>query len=157
MSVNAIIVVSSYIDKSNALLETVFNLHCWMGKGFGFIVKWIRQFLIIMIVTFLGEVLRYLIPFAIPSGIYGLVLLFGCLCTGLIKLDQVEKAADFLVEIMPFFFIPAGVGLMTKWLELKTMLIPFLLAVIVVTALVMVVTGHVAQWLMRRKGGKGNE
>lgn len=78
-------------------------------------MKWIRQFMILLAVTLLGEILRALIPFAIPAGIYGLVILFLCLCFGVIKLDQVEGAADFLIEIMPLCFIPAGVGLMTRW------------------------------------------
>lgn len=113
--------------------------------------------MVIMVVTFLGETLRYLIPLAVPAGIYGLVLLFAGLCTGVIKPSQVERAADFLVEIMPFFFIPAGVGLMTKWLELKSLIIPFLLAVILITAIVMVVTGRVSQGIMRRKERKSHE
>lgn len=112
-------------------------------------MKWIRQFLILMILTCLGELLRYLIPLAVPAGIYGMVLLFLALCTGIIRLSQVDKAADFLVEIMPLFFIPAGVGLMTKWMELKTMFIPFLLAVTLITILVMAVTGLVSQMLLR--------
>ena len=113
-------------------------------------MKWMRQFLILLMITCVGEVLRYLIPLAIPAGIYGLVILFILLCTGLLRLPQIERAADFLVEIMPFFFIPAGVGLMTKWLELKTLLVPFLLAVIVITVVVMAVTGWVTQFLLRR-------
>lgn len=117
-------------------------------------MKWIRQFMIIALITFLGEMLKYVIPFTIPAGVYGLVLLFAALCSGVVKLQQVEGAADFLIEIMPLFFIPAGVGLMTKWPELKSMLIPFLLAVIVITAFVMAVTGRVSQWLIRRKGSE---
>ena len=39
---------------------------------------------------------------------------------------------------------------MTKWLELKTLLVPFLLAVIVITVVVMAVTGWVTQLLLRR-------
>lgn len=118
-------------------------------------MKWIRQFLIILAATFLGEVLRFLIPLSIPAGIYGLLLLFLGLYTGLLKLPQVEGAADFLVEVMPLFFIPAGVGLMTKWTEVKKMLIPVLAAVVIVTAIVMAVTGCVAQSLIRRSVGKG--
>lgn len=114
-------------------------------------MRWIRQFMIIALITFIGEVLRYFVPLAIPAGVYGLVLLFTALCSGVVKLPQVEEAADFLIEIMPLFFIPAGVGLMTKWTELKSMLIPFLLAVFVITVLVMIVTGRVSQWLIRRK------
>lgn len=118
-------------------------------------MKWIRQFLIILLITFIGEVLRFFIPLAIPAGIYGMLLLILCLCLRVIKLEQVEGAADFLIEIMPLCFIPAGVGLMTKWTQFQTLLVPVLFATIVITAVVMVVTGHVTQFLLRR--GKKEE
>ena len=52
-------------------------------------MKYIRQFLIILLITFLGEVCRYLIPLPVPASIYGLLLLLGALLGGVIKLDQV--------------------------------------------------------------------
>lgn len=114
-------------------------------------MKWIRQFMILLAVTLLGEILRALIPFAIPAGIYGLVILFLCLCFGVIKLDQVEGAADFLIEIMPLCFIPAGVGLMTRWAQLQSLLLPVLISLFAVTILVMAATGFATQYLVRRK------
>lgn len=117
-------------------------------------MKWIRQFMILLAVTLSGEILRALIPFAIPAGIYGLVILFLCLCFGVIKLDQVEGAADFLIEIMPLCFIPAGVGLMTRWAQLQSLLLPVLISLFVVTVLVMVATGFATQYLVRRKEKK---
>ena len=120
-------------------------------------MKRIREFFIIMMVSFVGEVLKYVIPLPIPAGIYGLLLLFVLLMTKKIKLQQVEKTADFLVEVMPFFFIPAGVGLMTKWPELTSMLPAFFVDVLFITVLVMVVSGRVTQYLIRRNGGKKDE
>ena len=117
-------------------------------------MKWIRQFMILLAVTLSGEILRALIPFAIPAGIYGLVILFLCLCFGVIKLDQVEGAADFLIEIMPLCFIPAGVGLMTRWAQLQSLLLPVLISLFVVTILVMAATGFATQYLVRRKEKK---
>lgn len=114
-------------------------------------MKWIRQFMILLAVTLSGEILRALIPFAIPAGIYGLVILFLCLCFGVIKLDQVEGAADFLIEIMPLCFIPAGVGLMTRWAQLQSLLLPVLISLFAVTILVMAATGFATQYLVRRK------
>ena len=115
-------------------------------------MKWLKEFLIILAVTLLGELLRYVIPLSIPAGIYGLLLMFAGLCTKIIPLEKVEHAADFLVEVMPVFLVPAGVALMTKWLELKSVLLPVLLSVFVITIIVMVVTGVVTQKLVRRKG-----
>ena len=74
-------------------------------------MKYLRQLLMILIFSFIGEVLHAVIPIQMPASIYGLVLLFIALMTGLVKLPQVHEAARFLIEIMPLMFIPAGVGL----------------------------------------------
>ena len=63
-------------------------------------------------VCLLGEVLRYVLPLPVPASVYGLVLMLVFLLTGLVKLDQVENAADFLIGIMSPMFIPAAVALM---------------------------------------------
>lgn len=117
-------------------------------------MKWLKEFFIILAVTLLGELLRFVIPLGIPAGIYGLLLMFAGLCTKIIPLEKVEHAADFLVEVMPVFLVPAGVALMTKWLELKSVLVPVLVSVFAITILVLAVTGVAAQKLMRGKGGK---
>ena len=117
-------------------------------------MKWMFQFAIILFITFLGEVMHSLIPWTIPAGIYGMVLLIVCLCLRLIKSEPVEGAADFLVEIMPLCFIPAGVGLMEKWSEFQRLLLPLLIAVFVITILVFVVTGRVAQFIVRCRKGR---
>lgn len=129
-----------------------------IGRGKDAIkLKFIRQFSLIVAAAFLGEVLRVLIPFPIPAGIYGLLLMFAALWSGILPLEYVEGTANFLIEIMPLFFIPAGVGLMTQWQELTVLFLPLVLSVTVVTALVMAVTGRVAQWLLGcQKGERGD-
>ncbi len=39
-------------------------------------MKYIRQLGIILLVSFLGELLHYLLPLPVPASIYGIVLLF---------------------------------------------------------------------------------
>ena len=50
----------------------------------------------ILLFSFIGEFFRMVIPLPVPASVYGLVLLLAALLTGVIKLDQVEGAADFL-------------------------------------------------------------
>ena len=64
-------------------------------------MKHLRQFLIILLFSFLGEGLKALLPLPVPASIYGLVLLFAALELGIIKLSAVEDAGKFLIEIMP--------------------------------------------------------
>ena len=85
---------------------------------------------------------------SMPASIYGLVLLFIALMTGLVKLPQVHEAARFLIEIMPLMFIPAGVGLIDSWGELRPILLPVIVLLLVSTVLVMGVSGQVTQQMM---------
>lgn len=114
-------------------------------------MKYLRQLLIILLFSFIGEILHALIPIQIPASIYGLVLLFIALLTGWLKLPQVKETAKFLIEIMPMMFIPAGVGLLVSWGELKPILLPVCVIIIVSTILVMGISGRVTQGMMQRR------
>ena len=117
-------------------------------------MKYLRQLLIILIFSFIGEVLHSLIPIQVPASIYGLVLLFIALLTGIIQLPQVKEAAKYLIEIMPLMFIPAGVGLLESWGNLKSILVPVLLLLVASTTLVMGVSGKVTQGIIQRSKRK---
>lgn len=110
-----------------------------------------------MAVSFVGEILHAVLPLPIPASIYGLVLMLALLMTGALKLDAVEDAGKFMIEIMPVMFIPAGVGLMESWGELKAVLVPVLVITLVSTIVVMIVSGRVTQAVIRlekkHKGG----
>lgn len=117
-------------------------------------MKYLRQLLIILIFSFIGEVLHSLIPIQVPASIYGLVLLFIALLTGIIQLPQVKEAAKYLIEIMPLMFIPAGVGLLESWGDLKSILIPVLILLVASTILIMGVSGKVTQGIIQRSKRK---
>ena len=117
-------------------------------------MKYLRQLLIILIFSFIGEILHSLIPIQVPASIYGLVLLFIALLTGIIQLPQVKEAAKYLIEIMPLMFIPAGVGLLVSWGNLKSILVPVLLLLVASTILVMGVSGKVTQGIIQRSKRK---
>lgn len=120
-------------------------------------MKYIKQFLIILLISFIGEGLNYLIPAPIPASIYGMVILFVCLCTKIIKLDDVKDTGLFLIEIMPLMFIPAGVGLMKSWSVLKSLLIPVLVITVVSLVAVMGISGRVSQSIIKGKKSKAKE
>ena len=92
------------------------------------------------------------ISFTVPDGgIYGLLGLLAALKAGWLHPAKVERTADFLVEIMPLLFVPAGVGLVASWEQLRPVLVPVLLITLVSTVTVFGVTGVVAQRLLDRK------
>ncbi len=121
-------------------------------------MKYLKQFLIILAISLIGEILKSVLPFPIPASIYGMLILFICLLSGLIKLDQVRETGKFLIEIMPVMFIPAGVGLMTSWKVLEPVLLPVSIITVITIFTVMGVTGVVSQFLISKsKRGQNNE
>ena len=76
------------------------------------------------------------------------------LLTGLIPLNSVRSAGKFMIEIMPVMFIPAGVGLMSSWGNLKPVLVPVIVITVVALLTVMIATGHVSQLVIRMQNAQ---
>lgn len=112
-------------------------------------MKYMKQFCLIMFISFLGEVLHHYLPLPIPSSIYGLVILFVGLMTGVVKLSHVEETGRFLIEIMPLMFIPAAVGLLESWGIIAPIWIPIIGITLITTVIVMIVSGKVTQFVIR--------
>ena len=112
-------------------------------------MKFIKQFGIILTISFAGEILNYLIPLPIPASIYGLVIMLPCLRFGLIPVSAVRDTSYFLIEIMPLMFIPAAVGLITSWNAIRRNLPAYAVITVITTFLVMLVSGHVTQFVLR--------
>lgn len=117
-------------------------------------MKYIKQFLIIVLVSFSGELFNYLIPLPIPGSIYGMILMFIFLCSGIIKLEQVKKTGKFLLDIMPIMFIPSAVGIMSQSEQLKDIWLQIILITIITTVITIAVTGLSSQAIIRRKKRK---
>ena len=52
-------------------------------------MKYLKEVTIIFGITMLGEFLNYLLPFPVPSGVYGLFILLLMLCTGALHTEDV--------------------------------------------------------------------
>ena len=124
-------------------------------------MKWMKQFGIILLISFVGEILEKWIPLPIPASIYGIILLFLCLKLNIIPHEAVHETGKFLIEIMPLMFIPAGVGLIDSWGVLKPLLLPVTIITAVSLLLVFGVSGRVAQRVIRhgekKKAGAEDE
>lgn len=114
-------------------------------------MKYIKQFAIIMIISFMGECVKAVLPFKIPASVYGLVIMLAALMTGIIKLEAAKDTAEFFIQVMPVMFIVPSVGLITAWPLIKDIIVPFCIASVVSTFVVMIVTGHVSQLIIRLK------
>lgn len=117
-------------------------------------MNYLKQFLIILSVSFLGEVLHGLLPWPIPASIYGMVLLFLSLLTGLIKLEQVQDAASFLSSILPMLFVAPAVKLLDCWEQVAPFAFQIVAIIVVSTVVTFAVAGKITAGLMNRKKGE---
>lgn len=100
---------------------------------------------IILLFCLLGEILKAILPFSIPASIYGMVLLFLALELKIVKLEQINHLAHYLISIMLIFFIMPAVSIMDSFSLIKSHVFKILIAIILPTILVVIVTGLVTQ------------
>ena len=109
----------------------------------------IRQCAILLGCLALGELVVYLTGIKLPSSIIGMLFLTLFLRLGWIKLHWVQGMSDFLVANLGFFFIPPGVALMCYLDIIQAQFWPIVIATLISTIVVLVITGWVHQ-LMRK-------
>ena len=117
-------------------------------------MKYMFQLSIIFGISFVGEVLNAILPLPIPASVYGLTILFVLLCTKIIKLEQVETVSEYLMAIMPLFFIEPTVGIMNSYGLVKGNILALFLACFLSFVSVVAVTGLVSQGIIRWKNKK---
>lgn len=121
-------------------------------------MKYIRQFTIICGISLVGEALNFLLqPLPIPASIWGMLLLFILLCTKIIRLEQVQDAADFLFIVMPLTFIPLGAQLLEGYGALKNDLAAIAAICVVSTFVVFIVTSFFVQIVRNKQAHKEEE
>lgn len=102
-----------------------------------------------------GEFLSAYLPLPVPANVLGMILLFLLLCLRVVKLRHIDKAGDFFLRNMAFFFIPAGVGIMRYYDLVRAHLLPLLLICFITTVLTFAVTAYAVIAVIRiQEGGK---
>ena len=121
-------------------------------------MKFFRESILILVIYFAGEIISKSLHIPIPGNIIGMILLFLLLTTNIIKVEKVENLANFFLDHLAFFFIPASVGLMTSFDSLKGSIFNIILLCILTTIIVISVTGITVELICknRNKGMKNN-
>ncbi|MDO5574153.1 MAG: CidA/LrgA family protein [bacterium] len=114
-------------------------------------MKYLQQLAIIVTINFIGEILNHFIPLPVPASVYGLVILFICLCTGIVKVHQVDDVARFLLAIMPIMFLAPNVSIINSFAQVKEQAVSLVIIAFVSMMTVMAVTSLTAQWYIRLK------
>ena len=120
-------------------------------------MKYLHQMLLILLFSFLGELLHYLIPAPIPASIYGMALLFGALALKIIKPEQVKDGGNFLVTFLPVLFVAPIVSLLDFWELISPNLLGIAAVIIFSTLICFAVSGLITQWMVKKQEGKKHD
>ena len=112
----------------------------------------IRQCAVLFGCLALGELIVFLTDVKLPSSIIGMLSLALFLKLGWVKLKWVQGLSDFLVANLGFFFVPSGVALMLYFDIIEAQFWPIVIASVVSTLLVLVVTGWIHQIVRKANG-----
>lgn len=122
-------------------------------------MKLFKEALIILIIYLLGEFLSSFFKLPVPGNIIGMIILFLMLCFNVIKIDNISNVSNFLLDHLAFFFIPAGVGLMTSLNIIKSNWLQLLVVCLCTTIIIIASTGLIVQFVSKKSkdNKKGRE
>lgn len=102
---------------------------------------------------YLGKLMAFLVPIGMPDSIWGMLLLFGFLVIGLIRVEWITASARPLTRYMTLFFLPICAELIEHLDLLRHNLDTFVLSTILSTIISLIAIGFFAQWLFHRNRG----
>ena len=114
-------------------------------------MKYLSQFLYILLFSLLGELLQACLPLPIPAAIYGLLLLLFALMTGLLKEKQVSEASEFLISLLPVLFVPPLAKILLYWDLISPHAAAIIIICVVSTVFIFAISGLVTKWLQKRR------
>lgn len=117
-------------------------------------MKYLKQLGVLLACCIAGDALSLLLNHRLPGNVLGMALLLVLLLTGVLKESHVQDTADFLLHNMAFFFLPACLGVLEIFSEIRSE-IAAILAVCVLTTLctaaATALTVHLVYRLQRRE------
>lgn len=98
-------------------------------------MKMMYQIGILFGVCLLGQAISVFSPIPFPGSVLSMIILFLLLFFHVIKVDHIQQKADFLLKNMAFFFVPAGIGILSSFDLIRGSLLQLLTVVVVTTIL----------------------
>ena len=108
-------------------------------------MKIIRQIGLLFGLCVLAQGIEALLPFSFPASVIAMLVLLVCLFTGILKHEHIGDVSSFLLGNMAFFFVPAGVS-MISYLDV---LMENALALVVICVLTTVITFAATAYAVR--------
>ncbi|MBP1906851.1 holin-like protein [Paenibacillus turicensis] len=119
-------------------------------------MKWIKVILqstIFYAFYWVGDVIQHSFSLPVSGSILGLLLLFVCLLTGIIRPQWIESGTGFFQKYMPIFFIPSTVGIM-NYLELFNGKGLMLIPIVVVSSMITLAFAAASSYFVVRRREK---
>ena len=119
----------------------------------------INEFMLILVINYVGILISTVLHFPLPGTITALLLLFLLLQFKILKLEKIENAGNFLLLNMTIFFMPPTVKIIDSYELLEKDLFKIIVIIIVSTFLTMGITGKVVQLMIdfKERKEKNNE
>ena len=106
------------------------------------------QLSLIVCICLAGERIADVLPIDVPSNICSMIVLLVFLVSGVLKMDSISEGADFLLDHMSIFFIPAAVAIMGSFDLIAGNVIKLVLICLITTVLVFFVTSFTVSTVM---------
>ena len=98
-------------------------------------MKMMYQIGLLFGVCLLGQAISAFLPIPFPGTVLSMIILFILLFFQVVKVDHIKQKADFLLKNMSFFFIPAGIGILSSFDLIRSSILPLLTVVVLTTIL----------------------
>ena len=120
-------------------------------------MKILTQVGILFGLCWISQCMEAALPVDFPASVIGLILLLVLLLTRVLRVDHVQEKSDFLLQNLPFFFIPASVGIINYAELIRNNAVAFVIICVVSTVVTFAATAWAVQltirWMNRRKQG----
>ena len=120
-------------------------------------MKYLRQFLLILLISFIGELLHEVLPLPVPASVYGFAILFIGLLSGVIKLAHVIPCSPGRNREDTSFWLPLPSPEKGKpspppiWPQLSPIGVPVAIITLVSTVVVMIISGKITQFVIHKE------
>lgn len=121
------------------------------------VYSFLQQAFIFALILLISNGIVLISPIPIPASVIGLVLLFIALCTGIVKLEQVEGLAGSLNSVISFLFVPSGISLVNSLGLMKHFGFQIFFVIAAATLAILLLTGWSASLLLRFKDAHATE
>lgn len=111
-------------------------------------MKILKQISLLLGICLLGQGIADLIPIPFPGSVISMIIMFLFYISGVVKPHMLEDINAFLLDNMAFFFIPSGVGIITKFEVLKNSVVQIFLICIISTIVTFAVTAYTVKFVM---------